>query len=336
MAKLPLNQKEIPYQIWQAYQDKQPDSRPYLGMSQIGEACIRRLWYDFRHVTQKHWDGRMLALFERGHNEEAQVCKKLRMIGIQVVDFDENGDQFEFVGHKGHEKGHMDAALLGVPQAPKTWHVGEIKTHNDKSFMDVAKNGVQKSKPVHWAQMQMYMGHSGMERALYIAINKNDDSIYTERVYFDKSTFDDLCAKAAYIIDAQEPPERLSNDLGARECQWCDFRAVCYEGSIPQANCRTCARSVPVDGGMWSCTKHGQAGNVCGDHLYIYALLGTPTYNAGDYVTYDRFINATVTAAEGNAFEGWIVRTSKQLEAAGYSPVAADAGYAALREALAS
>lgn len=336
MAKLPLNPKEIPHLIWKAYQAKQPDNRPYLGMSQIGEECIRKLWYDFRDVTQKHLDGRMLALFERGHNEEAAVCKKLRMIGIQVVDFDENGQQFEFVGHKCHEKGHMDAALLGIPEAPKTWHVGEIKTHNDKSWQDVAKNGVQMSKPVHWAQMQKYMGYSGMERALYIAINKNDDSIYTERVYFDKSTFDDLCAKAAYVIDAQKPPERLSNDPGTRECQWCDFRAVCHEGIIPNANCRTCARSAPVDEGKWSCTKHEQAGNVCGDHLYITTLLGTPTYNADDYVTYGGFITATVAAAEGNAFEDQIVHTSKQLQAAGHISMAADAGYAALREALAS
>ena len=61
----------------------------------------------------------------------------------------------------------MDSALLGLPEAPKTWHVGEFKTHNQKSFDDLVKRGVEKAKPMHWDQMQAYMGLTGMERALF-------------------------------------------------------------------------------------------------------------------------------------------------------------------------
>ena len=47
---------------------------------------------------------------------------------------------------------------LGIPEAPKTWHVLEFKTHNSKSFAKLEKEGVQKSNPMHYAQMQVYMG----------------------------------------------------------------------------------------------------------------------------------------------------------------------------------
>jgi hypothetical protein len=335
MAKLPENPKDIEHLIWKAYEAKQEGNRSYLGMSQIGEECARKLWYGFRHVAEKKFEGRILSLFERGHNEESHINSKLRMIGIKVVEHDENGKQFEFVGYKGHLKGHMDAALLYVPESIQTWHVGEHKTHSDKSWQAVKKNGVKKSKPVHWAQIQMYMGHSGMRRALYVAVNKNDDSIYSERVHFDPKPFDDLSAKAAYIIDAQVPPERLSTDPAWYECKRCDFQEICHRKKIPLVNCRTCARSTPIDGGLWACEKHGMATGVCGDHLFNPALIGTPADGRDDYVMYSGFINATESAAEGNDFDGHLVHTSKQLEQCGFPAIAADPVFSALREEFA-
>jgi hypothetical protein len=39
----------------------------------------------------------------------------------------------------GHFGGSMDAVALGIPEAPKTWHLCEFKTHNAKSFADLQK-----------------------------------------------------------------------------------------------------------------------------------------------------------------------------------------------------
>jgi len=335
MSKHPQNPTTISSLIAKAYEAQPQSNRPYLGMSQIGEACLRKQWYEFRQVDAKHIDGRIRALFERGHNEEPQIAKKLQMIGIKVVDRDANGGQFELVGYKGHFLGHFDAALYGVPEAANEWHVGEFKTHNDKSWQHVATNGVQKAKPVHYIQMQCYMGFSGMTSALYVAINKNDDSIYTERVNFDSTAFNDLCAKAAYIIDAQEPPERLSNDPTSPECQWCYYRNICYQGKVPQANCRTCVQAEPIVDGKWTCKKHGNATGLCGDHLYIPALLGEPTHCGDGYVMYPQFINATASMAEGCAFEGHRVYTSAQLQRNRFLAITADRPFAELRKVFA-
>jgi hypothetical protein len=40
----------------------------------------------------------------------------------------------------------IDGVVLGVPESPHKPHLLEIKTHNEKSFNDLVKNGVAKSK----------------------------------------------------------------------------------------------------------------------------------------------------------------------------------------------
>src|SRR5690606_21675374 len=97
--------------------------RQYLGMSAIGKECDRALWYGFRHAAREEFEGRLYRLFNRGHREEATFAEELRGIGCTVLLEDEKGKQFGFVAHGGHYRGHMDAAILGLPEAPNTWHV---------------------------------------------------------------------------------------------------------------------------------------------------------------------------------------------------------------------
>ncbi len=98
------------------------------------------------------------------------------------------GKQWSFsestTGH--HFQGNADGIITGLPQAPKSPHLLEIKTASDKMFKDMQKSGVKKSKPEHYAQMQIYMkwsidqfGADGCQRALYFVVNKDNDDIYT-------------------------------------------------------------------------------------------------------------------------------------------------------------
>lgn len=58
--------------------------RNHLGASLIGRECSRYLWYVFRWVYHKQFDGRMYRLFNRGHREEDRFCEWLRGIGCIV------------------------------------------------------------------------------------------------------------------------------------------------------------------------------------------------------------------------------------------------------------
>ena len=290
MAKIPENENTTVHQIYRHYElQSGPGWRDHLGFSIIGERCLRKLWYAFRWCTPSKFSGRVLRLFERGRREEQWITEDLRAIGtperdfpsVTVYDVDPStGQQFTFSICGGHVGGSMDAAILGLPEAPKTWHVGEYKTHNDKSFKDLVKNGVEKSKPLHWAQMQCYMGESGMKRAAYIAVNKNDDSIYMERIKYDKSAHQKLIKKAETVVFAPEPLEPVSQRADWYECKFCDHRAICHCKAIPAVNCRTCAHSTPEREGGWSCAiqsslkmdkLHQEVGCPC--HLFIPALI---------------------------------------------------------------
>lgn len=284
MAKVPEPMHTTSAMIYQAYEaDADNGNRPHLGASLIGHECERSLWYTFRWAKAKQWPGRMLRLFETGNLEESRIVRNLRRIGVQVHETAPDGKQWRVSAVGGHFGGSMDSALLGLPEAPKTWHVGEYKTFNEKSFKELQAKGVEKAKPMHWDQMQTYMGLTGMERAMYVAVCKNDDSIYTERIEFDPVRFAKIMERAERIIGAAEPPLRVSKDPSWHVCKMCDYHSICHGDEAPDVNCRTCAHSTPVvdgDEAKWTCREFGEVGLLvqreshrCEAHRYIPIML---------------------------------------------------------------
>ena len=230
--------------------------RPHLGASLIGRPCARALWYSFRWATRTRHEARILRLFARGHREEGPLSDMLRAAGITVIQVDPNtGRQFTF--GDCHFGGSMDGACVGVPDAPKTWHALEYKTHGAKSFAALAAKGVKEAKPEHWAQMQCYMHWSGMTRALYVAVCKDDDRLHIERVDVDKEAGQQLIERAATIVNSATPVEGVSTDPSWYECKFCDHREICHGTAAPLPTCRSCAHSTPEPGGVWTCSHHG-------------------------------------------------------------------------------
>ena len=243
--------------IYQAYEMKSDNGwRPHLGASVIGRKCNRELWSIFRWVTETSHNGRLLRLFDTGNHEEPRLVKDLRATGATCYDVDpETGRQFRVQAHGGHFGGSMDGAALGLKEDSETWHVCEFKTHNDKSFHKLLKEGVEKSKPEHFAQMQIYMHLTEMDRALYLSVNKNDDTLYGERINYDKEISEKLLDKAGQIIFAQNPPTRITEDAAFWKCKFCDHWENCHGGQLPARNCRTCLHSTPTKDGEWICEQ---------------------------------------------------------------------------------
>ncbi len=261
--------------------------RGYLGASIIGHACKRYLWYTFRGCTKEDFPGRLYRLFETGDLEEIRQVKDLRAIGCTVHEVDPTtGDQFEVTAIGGHLSGHMDGCLINLPGVEKTWHVYEGKTHNQKSYRKLQKEGVQKSKPIHYAQMQIYMHLTGMTRALYLAVNKDTDEMYAERVHYDRAFCDAIMAKARGIIFAKEPPPRITDRPDWYECKFCSAHSLCWgcgEAAlpIPSVTCRSCCHASPTEDGhaRWVCEKHDRGlapkdqKAACDDHLVLPGLI---------------------------------------------------------------
>ena len=242
-----------------AVQDERDDGlRRHLGASLIGRECERALWLTFRWAKPQAFEGRMLRLFARGQREEQVFIDLLRAAGIEVVDVDATtGKQFTFAAIGNHFGGSMDAACQGLPES-SVWHVCEMKTHSKKSFDDLEKHGVKISKPQHYDQMVCYMGWTGMTRALYMAVCKDDDRLHLERIDADPARFEVLMSKAERIISATQPPPRISEDASWYQCKFCEFHSLCHGTTAPIPTCRSCCHSTPeLDGNArWFCSRH--------------------------------------------------------------------------------
>jgi hypothetical protein len=224
----------------------------------------------------------MLRLFETGNVEEGRIILDLRRIGCTVWDQDPATDkQFRYVALSGHLSGGLDGVVTGLPEAPRTAHLLECKTHNARSFKDLTKLGVGGAKPGHLAQMQVLCKLADLSRWCYIAVNKDTDEIYMERGEFDPQLAERWMSRAHEAIFSPEPPERVSDSPDWHECARCPFKALCHGTDAPRPNCRTCAHATPVDDGAWECARWQQiipqdAQRIgCEQHRYIPALMAS-------------------------------------------------------------
>jgi predicted phage-related endonuclease len=137
--------------------------------------------------------------------------------------FDEQKPLFAF----GREFGHIDGLGIGFPEAPKSIHLLEFKTHNDKNFKILKKEGPPKK---HLIQMQIYMHLLGpdVRRAMYLAINKNDDEIFQARIEYDKEFAEAQMQKAERIAMLKTPPQRIDDRPEFYICRMCHLRETCH------------------------------------------------------------------------------------------------------------
>lgn len=243
----------IPH-IGDAYKEGNDGFRTHLGASLIGKECARAIWYDFRWATRSNFEGRMIRLFNRGHLEEARFIAMLLMIGCQVYQQDENGNQYRISDVNGHFGGSGDGIIVGCPDLPQgTACLTEFKTHSEKSFKELKDKGVKEAKWEHYVQMNVYMEKMGLPAALYLAVNKNTDELYGEIIIKDSATAEQYIERARKIVWLEQPPKKLSNTPGFWKCRFCNHRDVCHLNKRPDKNCRTCEYSKPNENGGWTC-----------------------------------------------------------------------------------
>jgi hypothetical protein len=255
---IPPPQNTLIARIDRAHEEQQEPPRPHMGASQLGHHCDRWLWLSFRWAVMPKFPGRILRLFRRGQNEEATIVADLKAAG---VDIRANGNEQQRISFGCHIGGSVDGIIeSGVPEAPNKRHIAEFKTHSKKSFDEVEAKGVQESKPMHYVQMQLYMHGTEIDRALYVAVCKDDDRLYIERVRYDAEVAVWALNRGRRIVTSPRMPEPCQGASPSwYQCKFCDGFDICHGSNQikPDAvNCRTCAHSTALESGVWHCALH--------------------------------------------------------------------------------
>lgn len=238
-------------------QDKR--RRRYLGMSAIGKECERDLWYGFRWVQWPSFDAATLKRFADGHASETVAVERLKAVPeLELHEVDDTGEQFGFSDLGGHFSGHMDGVVLGLIQAPKTWHVLEIKASEKWQDVDKAKKKVgEKSALLDWnatyyAQAVLYMHYAGLDRHYLVCVSPGARRWTSVRTNADPVAAIVLIQKAERIIFSDNAPARIG-DATNFKCKWCDNFKICHEGKWAERNCRTCMFASADRDGEWRC-----------------------------------------------------------------------------------
>ena len=214
-------------------QRQQP--RDYLGGSRVGDDCARKLVYEITHTAKdpgRDFDGSILRIFAAGHVFEELSIRWLRAAGFDLRDRGADGEQFGFVAAGGRLRGHADGVIVAGPDVGITWPaLFEHKALGAKSWNDVVKRGLRQSKPIYFAQVQLYMAYFNLEVALLTALNRDSLALHHEVVPFDPAEAQRLSDRAVDILRAAaagELPPRVAAHADFFVCRFCPYAARCW------------------------------------------------------------------------------------------------------------
>ena len=210
--------------------------RDYLGGSRLGDACQRRLQYEYLKVQKDEnadFTGRSLRIFALGHVLEDLAIEWLHKAGFDLRTRNRQGDQFGFSAAGGRIKGHADGVVVAVPNGMAVPALWECKSVNAKNWRDIVKRGVARSKPVYAAQIALYQAYLGLADApaLFTAVNKDTCEIWHELVPFNAALAQTVSDKAVTILKACDAGEQLARhtlDSDHFECRVCSWQTRCW------------------------------------------------------------------------------------------------------------
>lgn len=219
-------------------EDNQDASRRnYLGASEIGDPCARKIWYNYNNYPRKRIESPGLMAIEDGHRTEDLTAARLRMVGgIHLVTHNSDGSQMGFSDFGGKFKGHLDGLIVGLLQAPKKWHVWENKSCGHKKFQEFKnaknkygeKDALENWNFIYYIQHQIYMHYYECNRG-YLTVAYSGGRDYEScRTEYKRDVALQYIDRAKSIIEATQPPKKISEQSDYYMCRFCPFADICH------------------------------------------------------------------------------------------------------------
>ena len=203
----------------QSRDDKQ--TRDYIGASGIGAECLRQIWYEYKGTKAEAVPTKIRRTWAIGRHLEGLILDWLADAKIEIartwIDIESEGMPFF--------RGHVDSVWM---KKGKPFAIIEIKTAKDASFNIFVKKGLRAWSPQYYAQIQSYMGMSGIHKAYILVLNKDNSEISDELVEFNEVFYKSLQRKASMIASAEVAPPKINNSPLYFKCKMCKFNKVCH------------------------------------------------------------------------------------------------------------
>ncbi len=238
-----------------------------LGVGRVGHplaaapwdrGCERALWYEKnRYPSDRPFPGKLYRIFDFGHAGEKMVAENLRLAGFTVLTEDDAGKQFGFelardpeTGH-AHYKGFCDGVVVDGPKRlggekdgielkyPFLW---ENKAINSKKFDKFLSEGVERSHPHYYSQIQQYQNFLQLYQnpALLTMVDRETGEIRIEFVRFNQRHCQAILDRASRVVAAKGALQldRAAEDYTKLPCKFCDYATQCRkdEESRPRAD----------------------------------------------------------------------------------------------------
>ena len=211
------------------------EKRSYLGASILGDECLRKIQLQYEG-KEAELSAATLRTFDIGSQLESLCAEWLRIAGFYLITQNANGEQFGFSIANGKIAGHVDGLIQGLSddlkaiglKLPALW---ENKTLNNRSWKETERKGLMLSKPLYYAQVQVYMAYMNLENCLFTALNKDTSELFFELIPFDSEAAQRYSDRAVQVVQASENNEQLpcvSADPSFFKCKMCGFRKLCW------------------------------------------------------------------------------------------------------------
>lgn len=227
--------------------------------------CERALWFEMKqYPSDRPFSENLYRIFSMGHAAEQIVAENLRLAGFTLVTEDANGNQFGFaLAHHPETgqprfKGFCDGVVVAGPEVigvgsdaiqlkyPFLW---ENKAVNNKKFDKFVAEGVERSHPQYYSQMQIYMNFLQLYQnpGLLTVLNRETGHIRCEFVRYNQRHCQAIIDRAARIIEAKGPLvlERAAQEYEKLPCKWCDFKSHCQQAEQNRTPTNTGEPSAP-------------------------------------------------------------------------------------------
>lgn len=199
------------------------DFRNYIGASSIGSDCLRQIWYQFKGVKAEKVPTKFKRTWAIGKRLEGLVVDWLDEAGVTIGVLPRRTLSSERVPLF---QGHVDAVWM---VKGKFKAIIEIKTAKDASFKIFVKKGLKVWNPQYYAQIQSYMGMSGIHSTYILVLNKDNSDLFDELITFDADFYQKLEDKALMITGAVIEPPKVHGSPLFYKCKMCKYNKTCHK-----------------------------------------------------------------------------------------------------------